>query len=55
MEQDYFAVLKLDNVLTRLTTTMGLVAHAWAAPMPFYHSLSNSLKQRNAILLPIPI
>jgi hypothetical protein len=30
MKEDYFAALKIDNVLMRLAVTMGLIAHAWA-------------------------
>jgi hypothetical protein len=42
MEQDYFAVLKIDNVLVILTTVIGVVAHAGSAPhafLPFLRQL----------------
>src|SRR5215813_6633914 len=35
MEQDYLAVLKIDNILVSLTTLMGLTAHACSAPLTF--------------------
>jgi NACHT domain len=35
MEQDYLAVLKIDNVLVSLTTLMSLASHACSAPLIF--------------------
>ena len=51
MEQDYLAVLEIDNVLLRLATTMGLIAHAWAAPqafLPFLKQLFEAAKSNIA-------
>jgi len=47
MEQDYLAVLKIDNVLVSLTTLIGLVAHACSAPqafLPFLKQLFEAAK-----------
>ncbi|GHO84901.1 NACHT domain-containing protein [Dictyobacter formicarum] len=47
MEQDYLAALKIDNVLVILTVTLGLTAHACAAPhnfLPFLKQLFEAAK-----------
>lgn len=53
MEQDYFAVLKLDNVLTRLTTTMAEKSRIVAANVSYrcYRRSSNTATGGEAALL----
>lgn len=51
MEQDYFAVLRIDNVLLILTTLIGLVAHACSAPhafLPFLRQLFEAARSNVA-------